>query len=222
MNNDKKENNTKSNKILKEKKQQIRKENNSSKKKVSTNLKQEHRLNNNEKKKKNKKNDVMIKENEKEPVIDTNGVTDIEKEEFAEEIKEKEEPAEEKEENLEMMEEKPEKNKFTLSIVLLAILLIIIGVCVYYQIDDKEKKNENDVTETSSKKIMDEFYEYFESKELKVIYYASSKCGYCELQTPIMEQIDKDYNIDYLYIDSTKLTSQDRETMLKKLDIQIN
>lgn len=67
---------------------------------------------------------------------------------------------------------------------------------------------------------MDDFYKYFNNKKVKIIYYASSQCGYCELQTPIMEQIDKDYDIDYLYIDSTKLTSSDKKKMLKELDIE--
>ena len=35
-----------------------------------------------------------------------------------------------------------------------------------------------------------------------------------------MEQIDKDYSIDYLYIDSIKLTKSDREKILKELGIE--
>ena len=104
-------------------------------------------------------------------------------------------------------------------IFLLAILLIIVGVCVYYQLDNKEKTSNSEVSEKESNQIMDNFYEYFKSKEAKIIYYASSTCGYCSLQTPIMEQIDKDYDIDYLYIDSSKLTTSDRETILKELNI---
>ena len=102
---------------------------------------------------------------------------------------------------------------------LLALLLIIVGVCVYYQLDNKEKTSNTEVSEKESNQIMDNFYEYFKSKDAKIIYYASSTCGYCSLQTPIMEQIDKDYDIDYLYIDSSKLTTSDRETVLKELNI---
>jgi len=104
-------------------------------------------------------------------------------------------------------------------IFLLALLLIIVGVCVYYQLDNKEKTSNTEVSEKESNQIMDNFYEYFKSKDAKIIYYASSTCGYCSLQTPIMEQIDKDYDIDYLYIDSSKLTTSDRETVLKELNI---
>lgn len=109
-----------------------------------------------------------------------------------------------------------EKNNKTVLMILLAILLIIIGVCVYYQLEDKE---DNEVSESTSNEILDKFYEYFNSKEAKIIYYASSSCGYCELQTPIIEQIDEDYDIDYLYIDSSKLTSTDRDKILNELNI---
>lgn len=110
----------------------------------------------------------------------------------------------------------------TVLVVLLAILVIIVGVCLFYQIDDKNKdKGETtEVSEVESSEIMDKFYEYFNNKDAKIIYYASSTCGYCELQTPIMEQIDKDYDIDYLYIDSTKLTKDDQEKMLKELGFE--
>ena len=73
---------------------------------------------------------------------------------------------------------------------------------------------------TESSNLLDEFYRYFNNKKAKIIYYSSSSCGYCKLETPIMEQIEKDYNIDYLTIDSTKLTKSDKEEILKKLDIE--
>jgi len=111
-----------------------------------------------------------------------------------------------------------EKNNKTVLIAALTILLIIIGVCVYYQLDNKEKNN-SEVSESESSEILDNFYEYYNNKKAKIIYYASSSCGYCKLQSPIMEQIKEDYDIDYLDIDSTKLTNSDKETILDKLGI---
>ena len=105
-------------------------------------------------------------------------------------------------------------------VLLLSILLIVVGICIFYQIDNKDSKTTNQVSTEESNEIMDDFYKYLNSKKTKIIYYASSTCGYCELETPIMEQIQKDYDIDYLYIDSTKLTKSDREKMLKELDIE--
>lgn len=113
-------------------------------------------------------------------------------------------------------EEKTNKLGF---IVFLALLLIIVGICVFYEVNEKSEKK-SDVSTEESNEIMDDFYKYYNSKKAKVIYYASSSCGYCQLEGPIMEQIDKDYNIDYLYIDSTKLSNSDREKMLKDLEIE--
>lgn len=69
-------------------------------------------------------------------------------------------------------------------------------------------------------KIMRDFEKSFNSKEKTVIYYASSECGYCELETPILETIADDYDMEYLYIDSTKLSKEQREEILKKLEIE--
>ena len=69
-------------------------------------------------------------------------------------------------------------------------------------------------------KIMESFEKYFNSKERTVIYYASSKCGYCKLETPILETIAQDYDMDYLDIDSTKLTKEQRDEILDKLEIE--
>ena len=42
--------------------------------------------------------------------------------------------------------------------------------------------------------------------------------GFLELQTPIIEQIKEDYDIDYLYIDATKLSSDDKNEILKVIN----
>ena len=123
------------------------------------------------------------------------------------------------EETIVSTEEEGKTNKVGV-IVLLAILLIIIGICIFYQVDNKDSEASNEASTEESNEAMDDFYKYFNSKNTKIIYYASSQCGYCELETPIMEQIKKDYDIDYLYIDSLKLTKTDKEKMLKELDIE--
>lgn len=85
--------------------------------------------------------------------------------------------------------------------------------------ENNYNNNKNDQKSESSN-LLEEFNSYFNSSKIKVIYYSSSTCGYCSLQTPILEQIAKEYNIEYLTIDSTKLTTSDKEQILKKLDIE--
>ena len=103
-----------------------------------------------------------------------------------------------------------QKKKSIIIVTALSVLLVaLIAILVISKLPSKEAK----VT-------VENFDKYYNSKELKVIYYASSQCGYCSLQTPILETIAKDYDIDYLYVDAAELTEAQRELVIKKLDIE--
>ena len=99
-------------------------------------------------------------------------------------------------------------------ISMMALIALITGFII--------SKNANKGKDTSkeSTEILDSFYKYMGSDKEKIIYYGSSSCSYCELQTPIIEQIKEDYDIDYLYIDATKLSSDDKNEILKVLDVE--
>ena len=71
-----------------------------------------------------------------------------------------------------------------------------------------------------SEKIYSEFEKKFNSNKRTVIYYASSDCGYCTLQTPILNTISEDYDMDYYYIDSSKLSLNHKNKILKALKIK--
>lgn len=105
------------------------------------------------------------------------------------------------------------KDKKTLTITILSGIVAVLLIVSFIFTVIKQGGGEG-------AKIMADFEKYFNSKERTVIYYASSKCGYCELETPILETIAKDYDMDYLDIDSTKLTSEQREKILDKLEIE--
>lgn len=96
------------------------------------------------------------------------------------------------------------------NIVLLIIstvaLLVIIGGAVYSLFFNKG--------------FMNKFNKYYNRNENTIIYYASSQCGYCAMQTPILETLAKQYDLDYLEIDSIKLTTSERNTVLEKLGIE--
>ena len=77
-----------------------------------------------------------------------------------------------------------QKKKSIIIVTALSVLLVaLIAILVISKLPSKEAK----VT-------VENFDKYYNSKELKVIYYASSQCGYCSLQTPILETIAKDYD----------------------------
>ena len=105
------------------------------------------------------------------------------------------------------------KDKKTLTIVVLSGIMAVLLIVSFIFTVIKQGTGEGT-------KIMSDFEKYFNSKERTVIYYASSQCAYCELETPILETIAEDYDMDYLDIDSTKLTKEQREEILEKLEIE--
>lgn len=89
------------------------------------------------------------------------------------------------------------------ALIALVIILLILG---------KNDNNNNKTTKldpSSYSDAMKEFYEYFNSKELALIVFASSECSYCVAQEPIVENIDESYDIKYLYMDYLELGSED-------------
>lgn len=104
--------------------------------------------------------------------------------------------------------------------IILVTLLVIVALTIISIFAIKDLKQSGLVTNSEVKKIMKDFNKYFNKKDRTVIYYASTSCGYCELQTPILETIASDYDMDYLYVDSSKLPSKQRNEVLDKLDIE--
>ena len=106
------------------------------------------------------------------------------------------------------------KSKFiTLLLAVIAIILILALLIV--------KLRENGIIGSiDSNKVVKEFNKIYNSKERSVIYYASPTCGYCSLLSPILDTISEDYDMEYYYLDSTKLSNSERSEVLKKLDIE--
>jgi len=113
----------------------------------------------------------------------------------------------------EMSKEKKKTIIMTIGIAIIALILILVLIFV-------ELKENGIIGSAESSQIMEEFNKNYKSKDRKVIYYSSSACQYCALQTPILELIAEDYDIEYLAIDSTKLSVSQRKEILKKLGIE--
>lgn len=88
------------------------------------------------------------------------------------------------------------------------ILVALIGYIVVIKLSDYKRE----------KQLMRDFNKYLNSEELSIIYYMHTGCPFCEMQGPILEQIAKDYNLDYLQIDSTKLFESDKNKIVKVLE----
>ena len=109
-----------------------------------------------------------------------------------------------------------EKNKTIIfTSILIVIALVLIGILVVGKLQDN-----GTISSSESKTIMKNFNKYYSSKKKTVIYYASTECGWCSLQTPILETIAKDYDMDYVYIDTAKISKSEKEEIAEKLGIE--
>ena len=104
------------------------------------------------------------------------------------------------------------------TVAMLAISVIAVAALIVGMVTTGNKKVVS--SNKKSGEILDSFYKYMGKDDATIIYYGSSSCSYCSLQTPIMKQIKEDYNIDYLYIDATKLSKDDQKEILKSLKIE--
>lgn len=107
------------------------------------------------------------------------------------------------------------KKTIILTAVLVFICLALIGFLIV-----SELKENGTIVGNETNELMKEFDKKFNSKDRTVIYYASSGCGYCELQTPILETIAEDYDMEYFEIDSSILGTKQRNEILEKLGIE--
>lgn len=102
-----------------------------------------------------------------------------------------------------------------LIIDLLIAIVIFVGIVLIL----KYNKNEEETKNVKESEIIKNFDKYFNSKELKVIYISSSSDGYTSLQSPIIESIVDDYDLDYIEFDKDDITSDEFNYIKDKLDI---
>ena len=107
-----------------------------------------------------------------------------------------------------------EKKKSKVLVCLISLLaILLLALYVVFTLSSKGM-----IGKFGQSKIEKEFYKYFNSKERTIIYYASPTCSYCALETPILETLSEDYDMDYYYLDATKLSSSESKKLLEKLD----
>lgn len=107
------------------------------------------------------------------------------------------------------------KKTIVLTVILAVVALILIGVLTFMEL-----RKSGTIGSIESSGIIKEFNEQFNSKERTIIYFSSSQCGYCSMQTPILEAIAADYDLDYYTIDSTELSNTQRKEITEKLGIE--
>lgn len=110
---------------------------------------------------------------------------------------------------------KEKKKTIIVTVSLAVVALLLIGVFIFMELRQSKV-----IGSSESNEIMSGFNEVYNSKERSIIYYASTGCGYCELQKPILETIVEDFDLEYYSIDSTLLSNSQRNEVLENLEIE--
>ncbi len=124
-----------------------------------------------------------------------------------------------------------------IGMIIMGLISVIIILLILGKKDDTNKvsgdgsNSSNVVASEDYKKLtaadkkkgseeIQKFYQYFDKDKPTLIVFASTSCGWCELQKPIVERIGKMYDLDYLYMDATKLEGNEVYDVISYLGIE--
>jgi len=114
------------------------------------------------------------------------------------------------------------KNKKIIIILIDILVAALIAFCIITFInnnDTKKEENKQKEEKVETSKIVLEFNEKFSSENPKIIYLASSKDGYSTLQTPIIDSVIDDYNLDALVVKVESLTNEEYSSIFDNLEV---
>lgn len=111
-----------------------------------------------------------------------------------------------------------------IGVISFVLLALIIVLAIYGNKTTKESSASNKTEEKSkardtSTEFLKNFYKAYDSKEEKLIFFARSSCGYCNLQKPILSNIVKDYDLDYFAIDTDSLSETEVKEVMNTLEL---
>ena len=110
------------------------------------------------------------------------------------------------------------KRKLLLGLII-TVIVLLIGFIIYYV--GSFVINYINLTK-DSKKIVTEFNEIYESDEKQVILFARPTCAYCKKFVPISDEIKKEENINYYYLNISSLTKKDLNMIIDKTGAKLN
>lgn len=148
-----------------------------------------------------------------------------EDEEIDDESEEDEEPDDDDIEENPIKKTMSDKTRYIIISIVTVVLLALIVVLIIFgdnsSNDSKSSSSNSNVEErNTSTDTLKEFYKEFDSEDLNVIFFASATCGYCTLEKPIIENISKDYDMDYYAIDASTLSQDELNEIIKALGIR--
>lgn len=101
-----------------------------------------------------------------------------------------------------------EKRLYILLGAIAAVIVLLFGM--------------NFLNEYNSKKYLEKFEETLVKEEQQMILLAREGCSYCQMFTPLLDYMAEKYDFEYLYVDTDKLTDKALNTVLEKLNIDLD
>lgn len=122
------------------------------------------------------------------------------------------------------------KNKKTITIIgiILLVVLLVIGCLVGGEKDNSSSDNLSNDPQTimsnaqkesnavqDDEKVelneisVDQYLDYYNGKEPKLVLVARPTCGYCQIAEPIIQKLIKDYNLELYYLNTDNLEGSD-------------
>jgi len=98
-----------------------------------------------------------------------------------------------------------QKKLYIILIAIVAFFVLIFGI--------------NFINENNSKKYLETFNSIIETGERKLILIGKESCPYCQMFQPLLDYMKEEYVFDYLYIDTTKITTKGLNQVIEKLEI---
>lgn len=98
-----------------------------------------------------------------------------------------------------------QKKVYILLGIAVAVVILILGV--------------NFTTELKSKKVVENLEEIIAKDSKQIIVIGKDNCMYCQMFIPLLDYMKEQYNFDYTYINTNKITSRTLTKVLDKLKI---
>ena len=99
-----------------------------------------------------------------------------------------------------------ENKKMLIMVVVMAAIIAIIPLTAL-------------ITNIKSKNLLEKASEYVKEEGYKLLYIGRDNCSYCVLFEPEIELVSEEGDIEYLYVNTNKLKSEDLSKLLENLEI---
>lgn len=98
-----------------------------------------------------------------------------------------------------------QKKLYIILIAIVAFIVLIFGI--------------NFVNEYNSKKYLETFNTTIEGGEKTLILIGRKSCVYCQMFQPLLDYMKEQYNFDYLYVDTDKISEKGLNQVIETLEI---